>query len=89
MRILMSLLRILFGVSLGVGYFAGLAYLPYPYSALLFCVFYWLLAAGLFYHFGHSGQANLLSGLDSVPWSMNEPRLNIGSTFSFVCWPVS
>ncbi len=49
MRLLTSLLRILLGVSLGIGYFAGLAYLPYPYSALLFCVFYWLLTGGFFY----------------------------------------
>lgn len=49
MRLLMSLLRIVLGVSVGVGYFAGMAYLPYPYSALLFCMFYWLLTGAFFY----------------------------------------
>ena len=47
MRILMSLLRILFGVSLGIGYFAGIAYLPRPFSGLLCCLMIWA-ACGLF-----------------------------------------
>ena len=49
MRTLMSLLRIVLGVSLGVGYFAGIAYLPRPYSSVLFCLLIWLFCGFFFY----------------------------------------
>jgi hypothetical protein len=49
MRILMSLLRVLFGVSLGIGYFAGIMYLPRPYPAILGSLFFWLISAFCFY----------------------------------------
>jgi len=54
MRILMSLFRIALGVSIGVGYFAGMAYLPRPFSSLLFCGLYWPLAGAFFYKSIHS-----------------------------------
>jgi hypothetical protein len=49
MRFLMSLIRIVFGVSLGVGYFASMAYLPRPFSSILFCLFIWMFAGAFFY----------------------------------------
>src|SRR5256885_581523 len=49
MRILISLVRILFGVSLGVAYFAGIAYLPRPYSAILASFIFLLVSAWFFY----------------------------------------
>jgi hypothetical protein len=45
----MSLLHIVFGVSLGIAYLAGMAYLPRPYSAILFCLLIWLIGGFFFY----------------------------------------
>jgi hypothetical protein len=45
----MSLLRIVFGVSLGIGYFAGIAYLPRPFSGILCCLLIWAFC-GLFFY---------------------------------------
>jgi len=49
MRFVMSLLRIAFGVSVGVGYFAGMAYLPRPFPGILFCLFIWLFSGAFFF----------------------------------------
>jgi hypothetical protein len=49
MRIFMSFLRILFGVSLGVGYLAGIMYLPRPFSSILASLMFWLASFWLFY----------------------------------------
>jgi hypothetical protein len=49
MRIFMSFLRILFGVSLGIGYFAGIMYLPRPFSSILASLMFWLASAWFFY----------------------------------------
>ena len=49
MRNLMSVLRIVAGVLVSIGYFAGVAYLPRPYSSILVCLSIWLLCGFFFY----------------------------------------